>query len=686
MTFPNGGDPLRRSLQEAVGGQYEIIRLLGRGGMGAVYLAGDTLERLVAIKVILPNAFGERRARELFQREMRTVAQFDHPNIVQIFASGELDELDYFVMKYVSGDSLAERLKQEGRIPPEEARRILVDVADALYYAHGLGVIHRDVKPANVLVDDMSGRAFLTDFGVSKRLNSVTTTSSGIVAGTPGYMPPEAFGEGKLDHRADLWALGVLGYEMLSGRRPFDGETPLQVIQQTISRLPPALATVAPDVPPDLAGVVMRCLEKDPDARARDARHLRNALGVREMDEWTMPQDLCDMAGFGSWTLLWVSVWGTFGVLKLDQLMLGVALLVIALIVPTGFVLQVAGMRPGSLPGIQIARVAFWPPKWWGMWWPLRLRRPVDLWHRLPMRAQLTRIALSTFVVIVPLLIFLAQPTGGGAAKLPLPLTLPVVWMVIGVLSTGLTAILIEASIWAHREGLDRRETIRMLIGPTIVSRLWDSPKVARLLRQVQVPVASDVHEEPRYVRDCHDKIRRIAQSLTAGSRAAGYMALSAARQLCGEIEALDLEISELAYLGDPSSIGRLEAELAGQPATTHYSARELRRRRDIESRLAELRENDLRLDVAVSDRERLFGIQRAIWRALVALHDMDPDDRAAEAIREKIQRLCEGRDGPDPSAPPIENKSTAAVPATARPLVPPAVGLRSPSAAPPTA
>src|SRR5688500_17588476 len=180
----------------------------------------------------------------------------------------------------------------------------------------------------------MTGRAFLTDFGVAKSLNSVTTNSKGTIAGTAGYMPPEAFSGGDIDHRADIYALGVLGYEMLAGRRPFTGETPLQLIQQTLTAAPPPLTEVAPHVPPDVAGVVMRCLAKDPAQRARDARHLRTAFGVRETDEPTMPQDLCDMAGFGSWTLLWVSVWGTFGILKLDQLMLGIALLVIALIVP----------------------------------------------------------------------------------------------------------------------------------------------------------------------------------------------------------------------------------------------------------------------------------------------------------------------------------------------------------------
>src|SRR5688572_22711274 len=128
--------------------------------MGAVYLARDTLERLVAIKVILPHTFAVPGARERFRREMRTVARFWHPNIVPIYASGELDTLDYFVMMYVSGDPLTERLRQDGRMPAEEVRRILVELADALHYAHRLGVIHRDIKPANVMIDDMSGQAF----------------------------------------------------------------------------------------------------------------------------------------------------------------------------------------------------------------------------------------------------------------------------------------------------------------------------------------------------------------------------------------------------------------------------------------------------------------------------------------------------------------------------------------------
>jgi serine/threonine-protein kinase len=638
MSTANGSDPLRRSLQDAVGGKSEIIRLLGRGGMGAVYLARDSLARLVAIKVILPTAFAA-GARERFRDEMRTVARFSHPNIVPIFASGENDELDYFVMPYVSGDSIAERLRQDGRMPAEEVRRVLVDLADALHYAHGIGVIHRDVKPANVMIDDMTGRAFLTDFGVAKALNTVTTETTGTLAGTIGYMPPEAFTGVSLDHRADIYSLGVLGYEMLAGRRPFDGTTPLQLIQQTVNCDPPDLKLVASDVPPDLAGVVMRCLAKDRNERPRDARRLRSALGLKEADETTMPDDLRDMAGFGSWTLLWVAVWGTFGVLKLDKLLLGVVLLVIALIVPTGFVLQTLGMRPGSLPLVQIARVAFWPPKWWGMWWPRQLRRPTDLWHRLPVRARLTRITLSAFLVVVPLMIFLATENDWIIATLPS--LLPTLWIVIGILAAGVVAVLLEAWSWAHRKSLNGRQIIRMLIGPTVVSGLWNSNKVSSLLSDPP-PLPPSNEEEPRFPRDCLHKTINIAHTLSDRSRESGARAVAASGPLSREIEALDVEISELSQDNDPEAIVRLTQELADAPENGREDIQQSRLQRSALKELERLRDVAARLDAATRARGTLFELHSAIWAEVLKLSRLDPDDGAAEGVRARIRRLCD--------------------------------------------
>ena len=643
----SGDDSLRRALQIAVGDRYEIIRLLGRGGMGAVYLARDTLERLVAIKVILPHAFVVPGARERFRREMRTVARFAHPNIVPIYASGELNELDYFVMMYVSGDTIAERLRQEGRLPVEEVRRILVDLADALHYAHGLGVVHRDIKPANVLIDDMSGRAYLTDFGVAKTLSEVHTQSAPTMAGTMGYMPPEAFGGATVDHRADIYSLGVLGYEMIAGRRPFVADSAVEIMAQTIKDVPPSLSALSPDVPPDLEAVLMRCLAKNPADRARDARHLRGALGVKETDEETMPQDLRDMAGFGGWTVLWIAVWGTFGMRALHSPVLSISLFLIALIVPVGFSLQVASMRPGGLPLLQIARVAFWPPKWWGMWWPRRLRRPVDLWRYLPARAKSARIALSAFLVIVPaLVLFVTEKDFVSATRF----IGPMIGVVIGVLATALVAVLADAWLWGRREGLSRREIVRMLIGPTIVSRLWDSPQMSALLARHLPAPTPDAERRPDFPRECMHKIKSIAQDLTGRSRESGAIAVIAARELCSQIDALDVEISQLTDDSQPDMIARLARELADLSPYDHDDAFDAQRRRPRQTELERLRKIEHRLHAARKERELLWERQYAIWEALVELSSFDPQAAGSEAVRTRISRLCAGLEGPEPS------------------------------------
>jgi hypothetical protein len=542
-------------------------------------------------------------------------------------------------MPYISGDSVADRLQQDGRMPAEEVRGVLVDVADALHYAHGQGIIHRDVKPANVMIDDLTGRAFLTDFGVASRLNTVSTETSGTLAGTIGYMPPEAFAGACPDHRGDIYSLGVMGYEMLAGRKPFEGATPLQVIQQTIGAEPADIRAVAGDVPPDLAGVVMRCLAKNPNERPRDARHLRAALGVQEGIEPTMPDDLRDMAGFGSWALLWVCVWGTFGVLKLGNLLLGVALMVIALIVPAGFFLQVAGMRPARLPITQIARVAFWQPKWWGMWWPRRLRRPDDLWRRLPVRARLTRIALSSFLVVVPLMIFLA--TENHWVITHVPALLPTLWVVIGVLSVVLVVILVEASVWARRAKLDGREVIRMLIGPTVGARLWDARNVSALLTDPP-PLPPSNEEAPEFPRDCLHKVLRISQSLVGRSRESGARAVVAARQLCGQIESLDYEISNLTHRNDPEEVARLEALLEGAPESDDAESAVSQWRRSALHDLEARRGVVARLSAAGRTRAMLFDTQSAIWDELLLLSRLDPDEAGADVVRTRIRRLCE--------------------------------------------
>lgn len=201
--------------------------------MGAVYLATEAaLEREVAIKVLPPDRGATQESRDRFRREARTAAKLSHPNIVPLYTFGDVEGTLYFVMGYVKGESLAARLKREGRLLIEDARRILIEIAEALDYAHKRGVIHRDIKPDNVLIEEGTGRALLTDFGVAKALGAgQTMTEVGSVLGTPQYMSPEqAQGKADIDHRSDIYSFGVMGYAMLAGRLPFEGPTPGDVM------------------------------------------------------------------------------------------------------------------------------------------------------------------------------------------------------------------------------------------------------------------------------------------------------------------------------------------------------------------------------------------------------------------------------------------------------------------------
>ncbi|MEO5580884.1 MAG: serine/threonine-protein kinase, partial [Gemmatimonadaceae bacterium] len=223
----------RAVLEKTLSPHYEILQPLGRGGMGAVYLAKEVaLERLVAIKVLRPDLLVSSESRERFKREARIVAQLSHPGILPLHTFGEMPGVWYFVMTYVRGESLAERLRARGRVPWIEAHRIMLELADALDCAHRHSVIHRDIKPANVLLDEESGRSVLADFGISKMPGfSDGLTESGMVFGTPGFMSPEqTLGLSDIDERTDIYSLGAVGYVMLSGREPFAGESPVELM------------------------------------------------------------------------------------------------------------------------------------------------------------------------------------------------------------------------------------------------------------------------------------------------------------------------------------------------------------------------------------------------------------------------------------------------------------------------
>jgi serine/threonine-protein kinase len=287
-------DPLADRLALVLEGAYVLEGEIGRGGMGVVYLARDlALKRRVAIKVLPPELAFRQEIKARFVREAQTAARLSHPHIVPIHTVGDEGGLVYFVMGYVDGESLAARLRRRRALPAEEVRRIMKETADALGMAHAMGVIHRDVKPDNILLEGTRRRVMVTDFGIAKALSQAgtgTLTGTGIAIGTPHYMSPEqAAGEREIDARSDLYALGIVAYEMATGELPFHAPTVPGILMKHISEGAPDIMRLRPDLPEDLAVCIMRCLEKDPEARWPTAESLVRALDSRNAGPYRAP-------------------------------------------------------------------------------------------------------------------------------------------------------------------------------------------------------------------------------------------------------------------------------------------------------------------------------------------------------------------------------------------------------------
>jgi tetratricopeptide (TPR) repeat protein len=271
---------LESRLGDALGANYRIERELGGGGMSRVFVAEEVeLGRKVVVKVLPPDMAAGLNA-ERFRREIQLAASLQHPHIVPLIAAGRTGELVWYTMPLIEGESLRTRIARDGELPVSDSVRALRDVADALSYAHAHGVVHRDIKPDNVLI---SGRhAMVTDFGVAKALSASTgessLTSIGVALGTPAYMAPEqASADPHVDHRADIYAFGAMAYEMLTGRPPFEG-APQTVLAAHVTQTPESVGSRRHSVPPAMAALVMRCLEKKPADRYQTAAELHQQL------------------------------------------------------------------------------------------------------------------------------------------------------------------------------------------------------------------------------------------------------------------------------------------------------------------------------------------------------------------------------------------------------------------------
>ncbi|MGI9078531.1 MAG: serine/threonine-protein kinase [Gemmatimonadaceae bacterium] len=274
---------LRAHIERALKESYDLEDEIGRGGMGIVYRARDKrLKRTVAIKLLPPELAFRSEIKTRFLREAETAAQLNHPHIVPIYSVDERDGLVFFVMTCVTGKTLGGRLHECGQLSVEETRKIMREVSDALAYAHGRGVIHRDIKPDNILLDAESGRSMVTDFGIARAIQEggdSRLTATGMAIGTPAYMSPEqAVGDRVVDGRSDLYSLGVLGYQMLVGEPPFIASSTPAMLMKHLAEVPISVRERRSDVPPDLDAIIMTLLAKEPERRLPSAGALSLAL------------------------------------------------------------------------------------------------------------------------------------------------------------------------------------------------------------------------------------------------------------------------------------------------------------------------------------------------------------------------------------------------------------------------
>ena len=603
----------------ALGQQYEIVRMLGQGGMGAVFLAREhALERFVAVKVLRPHLAHAEQSRERFRREARIVAQLSHPSILPLHTFGEVGGTWYFVMGYVRGTTLEERLRVEGRLPAHDAMRIVAELAEALVCAHRGGVIHRDIKPSNILLDSESGRAVLADFGISKvQSASERLTMTGLVMGTPHYMSPEQARGDDVDARSDIYALGAVAYAMLAGREPYaelDGEA-LRARREAHDPAP--LASVAPAVPPDLSSIVMQCLSRDPALRWPTAQALRDALARAAGEQRDLPEAVRGLPMFGPYALIWTAIWTGLALRPGHSAGDRALLLLIALIVPVGLLTQLWTMAPEGIPRRELARIAFWPPEWWGMWWPHALRRPHDLWRRLPWPARASRMLLSAFIVTLPTLI-LAREWVEAASGAPRDAVhdafARLEWGLVWFTGAGLALAL----VWGLARRLSPVNAVRMVVGTTMPSKGWEEPAVARLL----APRAGERLPNPdspvEHVRAIDALLGRSSDVLDEQLRTA---ASAEAHALLRAIEALDTELGELTADADTAEMDRLSAQIASiesglERAERRELAELLHRELDLRRRIR------LRCELVAQERARTLGVLRGLYRHVCGAYD----------------------------------------------------------------
>jgi DNA-binding transcriptional regulator YhcF (GntR family)/tRNA A-37 threonylcarbamoyl transferase component Bud32 len=494
---PSLNDPRRLLLEQTLGAQYEILRQLGQGGAGVVYLARERLlERLVAIKLLRSELVAD-ATKERFVREARTAAKLMHAHIVPLYSFGQAGDTLYYIMGYVEGESLEAMLQRVGRVDADEARRILVEVADALDYAHRNGVVHRDVKPDNILIDRDSRRAILTDFGIAKtQATQSTLTATGMIVGTPLYMSPEQAAGDTIDGRSDLYSLGVIGYRMVAGRLPIEGTSAQDVMRRHVMQNPTPLSEVAPSAPVDLSWAIMRCLDKEPSRRWPTVEALRQALESGDGSAGELPEQLQHLSGRAGAAVFVATFFAGLGLLAFAlsgvmwQLLAGLALAILSMASVGVFV---RSARRFGLDSHGALRLVAAPPERWTGWWPSGFRRPGDVWDRLPREVRRARasktLLLATTALIGPLGAALLSVGGVSAAV--------VCAVAIAAAAAHLKLSLTAASQRLRGNGIPERSVFRWVDEPT-----WN----AAFFRRPEAIAALAVPAAPKLAIDSPDK------------------------------------------------------------------------------------------------------------------------------------------------------------------------------------
>ena len=502
----------RKRLQTALGADYELRDLIGRGGFGVVYAAWDRkLERDVAVKALRHDLFPTRLVLERFQREAKSVAKLRHPNILPVYTVGEGDGLAFMVMPYIRGESLASRLRR-GRVGIDEAIRITIEIARALDAAHRLGIIHRDVKPENILLEGDEQVALLADFGVAKVAEADgSITGTGIAVGSPQYMSPEQGSADKtLDARSDVYSLGAVAYEMLAGRRTFEAESFQRLIVLQFTSEPPSLRETAPGIPQPIADAVMRALAREPAGRWQSAGDFARALMESSSQPTSLERDAPSWLarrGVPLWVVWQVGGVSTAAILPLLDMVsatgkagvlrgFGIVARPLALLAGGALVAGVGELVVSSLLARRrgISRetrrqLAFGQPRWWQAWYPRALRAPDNVWDQMPLGIRVGRslvwLSLASMPAVMPFLLVvrpIADLVAGMNLPLPLPTRLVILATGMALPTIGVALFVAVAVVWssAARAGVSVMDAVPLLF--TWRRRNWSGPAALKLL------------------------------------------------------------------------------------------------------------------------------------------------------------------------------------------------------------